>query len=169
MSPNTLNFIIAHKSQLSQYVAGFAKTIPNHTRNKPCTRKSISPHKFFWKKAPSMHKNLIQFYCTRRSGPIHARLREWFLWKAPVGEPWTETAAIAPWASPWYGRCLVATSGCHSYSKISVWRFILLPPHPCSPPILLPLQLHPPLLFWPNINAHLKIVHQPLTSLAIWK
>ena len=73
-------------------------------------------------------------------------LRKWHLWRAPVGEPWAESAAIAPWTSPRHGSCLVAIPGGHSYSKVSLWRFSHLPPH--HPPT--------PILCWPYINAHLK-------------
>ena len=71
--------------------------------------------------------------------PVMSRLREWRLWRAPVGESWAETAAIAPWTSPRHARCLVAIPGGHNYSKVSLRRFSLLPPH--HPPT--PLPSHP--------------------------
>ena len=87
-----------------------------------------------------------------------SRLREWCLWRAPVGEPWAETAAIALWMSLRHGRCLVAIPGGHSYSKVSLWRFILLPPHhpPTHPPTPIPC--------WPYINVHLKKNHLKSTE-----
>ena len=84
---------------------------------------------------------LVCFSGGNFANPVVSRLREWRLWRAPIGQPGPGTAAIAPWTSPRHGR-YVHCSYVHQVATATPqglygW-FIHLPPHPQPPPIPLP-------------------------------
>ena len=113
-----------HEHLISMYVTGSRKSLYLRTKSEI---NFIAQDNSYTKDLSIHSVSTVQCYLVCFSGghfadPVMSRLREWHLWRGPVGEPWAETGAIAPWASPRHGRCLVVIPGGHSYSKVSLWR-----------------------------------------------
>ena len=77
-----------------------------------------------------------------------SRLREWHLWRAPVGEPLLRGRLLDMVGALWLSQVATATPKC-LYGGLASSLYTSPPHHP--PPIP-----PTPMLCWPYINAHLK-------------
>ena len=101
------------------------------------------------------------------ANPVKSWLREWRLRRAQMeGHDLQLMLVLHECLHNVIYRYLVATPGGHSYSKISEWMFIHLPPHRLPSTGFILANIYPPEKI---ASKALKVIHQPLTRSALWK